>query len=180
MLKMNLLIVLTRLNSFHPKISFTYEKENNSQLPFLHVLFFRNGTHLDTTAYQKDTHNDLYLHWDPFAPASWKRETLRTLVNRAYLVFSNKESLCKELVYLRSVHLKKNGYPLWTIKQLMKKIEKSQKQTKVTKISMTKQPNPQEQRVHSLLLFLRALKVKLLLRFYYSSIKHSNSYEISI
>ena len=41
--------VLTVLNSFHPNISFTYEKENNSQLPFLDVLFIRNGTHLDTT-----------------------------------------------------------------------------------------------------------------------------------
>ena len=41
--------VLTTLNSFHPNISFTYEKENNSQLPFLDVLFIRCGTHLDTT-----------------------------------------------------------------------------------------------------------------------------------
>ena len=34
----------------------------------------------------------------------------------------------------------------------MKEIEKSQKQKKVTQISMTEQPNPEEQRVHSLLL----------------------------
>ena len=43
--------VLTTLNLFHPNISFTYEKENNSQLPFLDVLFIRNGTHLDTAVY---------------------------------------------------------------------------------------------------------------------------------
>ena len=55
--------VLTTPNPFHPNISFTYEKENNSQLPFLYVLCIRNGTHLDTTVYQKDTHNDLYPHW---------------------------------------------------------------------------------------------------------------------
>ena len=51
MLEMNLLIVSTTLNLFHPNISFTYEKENNSQLPFLDVLFIRNGTHLDTAVY---------------------------------------------------------------------------------------------------------------------------------
>ena len=51
MLEMNLLIVLTTPNLFHPNISFTYEKENNSQLPFLDVLFIRNGTHLDTAVY---------------------------------------------------------------------------------------------------------------------------------
>ena len=43
--------VSTTLNSFHPNLSFPYEKENNSQLPFLDVLFIRNGTHLDTTVY---------------------------------------------------------------------------------------------------------------------------------
>ena len=89
------------LNSFHPNISFTYEKENNSQLPFLDVLFIRNGTHLDTAVYRKDTHYDLYLHWDAFTPGRWKRRTLRALVNRAYLVCSNKELLHKELAYLR-------------------------------------------------------------------------------
>ena len=64
--------------------------------------------------------------------------------------------------------LKRNGYPLWTIKQLMKEIEEKQKQKEVTQISMTEQPNPQEQKVsrkftHYYYL-LRALKVQLLLR----------------
>ena len=72
------------LNSLHPNISFPYEKENNSHLSFLDVLFNRNGTHLDTTVYRKDTHNDLFLHWDAFASVSWKCGTLRTLINRAY------------------------------------------------------------------------------------------------
>ena len=48
--------------------------------------------------------------------------------------------------------MKKNGYTLSTIKQLMKEIEEKQKQKKVTQISMTEQPNPQEQKVHSFLL----------------------------
>ena len=37
--------VLTTLNLFHPNISFTYEKENKSQLAFLDV-FIRNGTQI--------------------------------------------------------------------------------------------------------------------------------------
>ena len=123
---------MTTLNWLYSNIRFIYEKENNSQLPFLDVLFIRNETHLDTTVYRKNTHNDLYLHWDAFAPVSRKRGTLRTLINRAYLICSNKELLHKELAYLRSVFLKKNGYPLSTIKQLMKEIEESQKQKEVT------------------------------------------------
>ena len=50
------------------------------------------------------------------------------------------------------VFLKKNDYPLSKIKQLMKEIEESQKQKEVTQVGMTEQPNPQEQKVHSLLL----------------------------
>ena len=71
--------VLATLNSFHPNISFTNEKEN-SQLPFFDVLFIRNGTHLDTTVCRKDTNNDLYLHWDAFAPVTWKRRLFITLI----------------------------------------------------------------------------------------------------
>ena len=58
----------------------------------------------------------------------------------------------KELAYLRSVFLKKNGYPSLTIRQLMQEIEESQKEKEVTQVSVTDQPNPQEQKVHSLLL----------------------------
>ena len=121
-------------------------------MSFLDVLFIRNGTHLDTTVYRKNTHNDLYLHWDAFTPVSWKRGTLRTLVNRAYLVCSNKELPHKELAYLKSVLLKKNGYPLSTIKQLMKEIEEKEKLKEITQIGMAEQPSLQEQKVHSLLL----------------------------
>ena len=48
--------------------------------------------------------------------------------------------------------MKKNGYPLSTIKGPMKEIDEKQKQKEVTQISVTEQPNPQEQKVHSLLL----------------------------
>ena len=46
----SIVYVLT-LNSFHPDIRFTCEKENNSQLQLLDVLFISNETHLDTAVY---------------------------------------------------------------------------------------------------------------------------------
>ena len=140
--------MLLTLNPFHANVSYTYEKENNSQLTFLDLLFTRNEIHLDATVYRKDTHNDR----NAFPPVSWKRGTLRTLVNIANLIYSNKELLHKELAYLRLVFLKKNDYPLWTMKQLMKEIEESQKQKEVTQISITELENSQEQKFHSLLL----------------------------
>ena len=101
--------------------------------------------------HRKDSYSNLYLHWDAFAPISWKCGTLRTLVNKAYLVCSNKELLHQELAYLRTIFFKKNGYPLQTIKQKKESRRKS-KTKEVTQINMTVHPNPQNHRVHSLLL----------------------------
>ena len=118
--------ILMTLNSFHPNSSFTYEKENNNQLPLLDAFLIRNRTHVDTTVFQKDTHIwDLCLNWDTFTPISWKWGTLKTPVNRAYLVCSNNELLHKERAYLRSEILKKNGFSLRRIKPFMKEVQES-------------------------------------------------------
>ena len=45
------------LETFHPNIKFTYEKEVNNTLPFLDVLFIRNSDHIHTTVYKKETNN---------------------------------------------------------------------------------------------------------------------------
>ena len=45
------------------------------------------------------------------------------------------ELMHKKLAYLRPVFLKKNDYPLRTIKLLIKKVKESQKQKEVTQIS---------------------------------------------
>ena len=110
--------VLSVLNSFHKNIKFTYEEEQNNTLPFLDVLFIRDGEKLNTAVYRKDTHNDLYLHWNSFTPVSWKRGTLKSLISRAYMVCSNETLLEKELKHLKHVFHKINGYPWWVIDQV--------------------------------------------------------------
>ena len=90
--------VLCLLNSFYENIQFTFESEGKGTLPFLDVLSCINGRELTTTVYRKKTNNDIYLNWNAFAPVSWKRGTLRTLVQRAYLVCL-KEDLFKRRTY---------------------------------------------------------------------------------
>ena len=51
------------LESFHPNIKFTYEKEVNNTLPFLDALYIRNSDDIHRTVYRKETNNDLYLQW---------------------------------------------------------------------------------------------------------------------
>ena len=60
------------LNLFHGNIKFTYEQEKKNKWPFLNVLFIRDYENINITIFRKDTHNDLYLHWDLFLPISWK------------------------------------------------------------------------------------------------------------
>ena len=78
-------IVLSKINSFHPNIEFTYEIEKANKVPFLDVLLIRNGNFTETKVYRKQTNNNIYLNWNSFAPNTWKRSTLRTLIKRAYL-----------------------------------------------------------------------------------------------
>ena len=65
-------VVFFVLNLFHGNIKFTYEQEKKNKLPFLDVLFIRDYENINITVFRKNTHNDLYLHWDLFLPISWK------------------------------------------------------------------------------------------------------------
>ena len=44
-------IILSKLNSFHPKIQFTYETGEENKLPFLDVLLIRNRNFIETKFY---------------------------------------------------------------------------------------------------------------------------------
>ena len=95
--------ILSVLNNFHPNIQFTYETEYNFKLGFLDVMLCRDGENIVTTVYRKVTNADVYLNWNSFAPHSWKRGTLKTLTQRAYMICSTTELLDIELKYLEKV-----------------------------------------------------------------------------
>lgn len=43
---------------------------------------------IDTEVYRKPTNTDAYLNGNSHAPAIWKREALRTILNRPYSICS--------------------------------------------------------------------------------------------
>ena len=51
------------LNSIRSSIQFTMEMEDESQLPFLDVMFKSEDHRLTTTVYRKKTHADHYIHF---------------------------------------------------------------------------------------------------------------------
>ena len=97
--------------TFHENISFTYEQEINGKISFLNILILRNGNSFETTVRHKSTHNEIYLHWESFAPNTWKRDTLTTLVLRAHVICSTKELLDQEINHYQHVFVTFNGYP---------------------------------------------------------------------
>ena len=125
--------VLSVLNSFHENISFTYEQEINGKISFIDILIMKNGNSFETTVHLKSTHNDIYLHWESFAPNTWKRGTLRTLVLRAHAICSTKELLDQEINHLQHVFVTFNGYPKWIVSQVFNKVEIDLSTTSSTK-----------------------------------------------
>ena len=88
--------IISRLNNFHPNISFTNEPEQEGKMAFLDVLIKKdeNGS-IQTGVYRKATNNSIYIHWNSYAPKQWKVGTLSGMTRRAYEICSNKEELNK-------------------------------------------------------------------------------------
>ena len=72
--------------------------------------------------YRKNTNTDIYLNWLSHAPNTWKRGTLKVLINRVYTLCSTNYHLKEELRYLEKVFVERNSYPRWLVKQMMKKV----------------------------------------------------------
>ena len=75
--------IISVFNSFDKHIQFTFEQENDESIPFLDILISRKRNDITTAVYRKSTCNDIYLNWNAFAPATWKRGTLKILEERA-------------------------------------------------------------------------------------------------
>ena len=91
--------IISMLNSFQKNIQFNYEVKSNAKLPFLDMLLIRNYNDISTTVYRKESNSDVYLDCDSFTPSSWKRGTLQTLVETAYLICSTQSLLEKKNSY---------------------------------------------------------------------------------
>jgi len=110
---------LSHLNSLHPSLRFTHEKEFNHSLPLLDVLVERLGSEFSTSVCRIPTFTGQYLRWNSFSPHKWKINLIGTLVHRAFMICS-KGKLDPELDNICSILLK-NGYPEHSINFTLKR-----------------------------------------------------------
>ena len=62
------MLFFSHLNSLHPSLHFTFEKECGGTLPFLDVLVEKNDCHIITSIYRKQTFTGQYVRWNSFKP----------------------------------------------------------------------------------------------------------------
>ena len=101
---------LANLNSLHPSLKFTCEKEVDGSLPFLDVLISKSAHSFVTSVYRKATFTGQYIRWDSFGPKQRKTNLIDTLTHRALKICS-KSTLKQELEKIRII-LIDNGYPV--------------------------------------------------------------------
>ena len=104
---------LNYLNSLHPNIKFTCDKEVSDKLPLLDLLLIKdsdsNVENISVTVYRKPTHSGVFTHFLSFVPFRYKIGLVKTLFDRAFKICSNWKLLHNELekiVYMLSL----NGY----------------------------------------------------------------------
>ena len=105
------------LNSLHPSLCFTFEKESNLALPFLDVLVEKPPSKFITFIYWKPTFTSQYLRWNSFSPRKCKTNLILTLTHRA-LAICSPERLPSKLDKIKFILLT-NGYPEHVIKSFM-------------------------------------------------------------
>ncbi|UYV72770.1 hypothetical protein LAZ67_10000641 [Cordylochernes scorpioides] len=77
-------IVMRRIDSYHPDLGFTCEKETKNSLPFLDVKIMRIENKFQTTVHYKPSFNPDYIRFSSYCPLSHKINTVKTLTKRVH------------------------------------------------------------------------------------------------
>lgn len=118
-------MIVGKLNSIHPTIQFTFEKEHEGKLNFLNVQCSANKEgSFSTTVYRKPTNTNLYVRWESAHSDAQKEGVFKTLLHQAKSICSDKEALNKEINFLMDIFLA-NGYPKEVLLGILKSFEKN-------------------------------------------------------
>ena len=101
---------LDEINSYHPSLKFTLEKETDNSLPFLDMQIIRKNCKLTSTWYTKPTDTGLIMNYHAFAPEKYKRSVVSGFVHRIYRSCSSWENFHTSLDRAKKI-LNQNQYP---------------------------------------------------------------------
>ena len=111
---------LTVLNSRHPNIKFTIEKQKNYSIAFLDVLISGiNNQNLTLQTYLKSTYTGLLLNFKSFTSFLYKISLIKCLIDRSFIC-NNWNSFHNDIENIKP-NLITNAYPPFLIDKVIKK-----------------------------------------------------------
>ena len=109
------------INSQHPNIKFTMEREENQKLPFLDVLLDNHSNQgIITSVFHKKTYTGLLTNYCSFVPFSYKLGLVRTLVDRIFKINNTWAGFHLDVNNLTKT-LRKNSFPSSVIENVVRK-----------------------------------------------------------
>ncbi|XP_011869031.1 PREDICTED: uncharacterized protein LOC105562638, partial [Vollenhovia emeryi] len=102
-------LVLTIFNSYHPRLKFTYEIENDKSINFLDTSIIRQNGKLLTNWYRKPTFSGRYINFFSSHPLNYKINTIINLVDHAILL-SDEQFHSSNMTLVKEI-LTNNGFP---------------------------------------------------------------------
>ena len=108
--------VLQKLNSFHKSLNFTFAPFPG-EVHFLDIKIDKTKTDI----YRKDTHTGQYVHFTSFQPWYHKTAWVKSLVELAERICSNKHLFEKQILKIKSF-MSWNGYPIYVCNSVLKRL----------------------------------------------------------
>lgn len=111
--------ILKTLNSYHDKLQFTVEQEEDRSIPYLDMKIYSKNNEIITNWYCKPTASGRIINYHSTQPHNQKINTAYNLINKV-LTISHEQFTIENIQKLKTI-LKNNDYPLYIIKNLIEK-----------------------------------------------------------
>ena len=97
------------MNTCHPKMKFTFEKEQNKCFNFLDVKVIRENNVFTTSVYCKPSFSGVYMHFDSYMPLNYKFSLVSTISFCSFIICSDVPKLHQEICKIKDIFIK-NGF----------------------------------------------------------------------
>ena len=103
------------MNTCHPKMKFTFEKEQIKCLNFLDVKVIREDNAFTTSVYRKTSFSGAYTHFDSYMPLNYKFNLVFTIIFRSFTMCSDMPKFHQEICKIKNIFIKNgNSERFWT------------------------------------------------------------------
>ena len=95
------------MNTCHPKMKFTFEKEQNNCFNFLDVKVIREDNVFTTSVYRKPPFSAVYTHFDSYMPLNYSLVSI--IIFCSFNIYSDMPKFYQEICKIKDIFIE-NGY----------------------------------------------------------------------